>query len=210
MGDQMVCSLCCFQPTPQKKLKIDRFSIGNPTGFRHIAHVGGSVGKSDSALTSLSGSFEECSFPIHLRLMDLPASSEICSSSPFREAYTSSMMYSTARQPTLTNMPPNELDLCYPLERLTTTRVRPLCTNSKPLRFDSCEWISVAQPTWNIRSSYSQDHYSTESVVPSQTTQPLQQVHSGSYSLDLHLPRPPLPFSPFCRSDRISLAYVQS
>ncbi|KAA3673776.1 uncharacterized protein DEA37_0001600 [Paragonimus westermani] len=218
----MVCSLCCFQPTPQvstfvpyscfpqRKTKIDRFSIGNPTDFRHIAHVGGSLGKSDSALTSLSSSFEECSFPVHLRLMDLPASNEICSRSPFRDACTSSMLYSTTGQPTLTNMLSNEMDVCYPLERLTTTRALPLCTDSKPLRYDSCEWISVAQPTWTTRSSYSRDHYSTESVFPLQTTQPLQQVHSGSYSLDPHLSRPSPPFSHFYRSGQIPLAYVQS
>ncbi|KAF8560641.1 hypothetical protein P879_05689 [Paragonimus westermani] len=142
--------------------------------------------------------------------MDLPASSEMCSRSPFREAYTSSVLYSTTGQPSLTNMLSNKLNVCYPLERLTTTRVRPPCTDTKQLRSDSCEWISVAQPTWNTRSSYSRDHCSTESVFPLQTTQPLQQVHSGSYSLDPHLSRPSPPFSPFYRSGQIPLAYVQS
>ncbi|KAA0194160.1 hypothetical protein FBUS_03759 [Fasciolopsis buskii] len=80
----MVCLFCCIPATSQqKKPKIDRYSIGNPTGFRHISHMGAS-GARTSSTSTLSGNLEERNFPVHLKLMDLPISREVYS---MRESY---------------------------------------------------------------------------------------------------------------------------
>lgn len=63
--------LCCIpNVVANKKVKIDRFAIGNPTGFRHIAHMGTtSVSKNGFPLPdACSGP----SLPVHLDLIDLP------------------------------------------------------------------------------------------------------------------------------------------
>ncbi|KER23873.1 hypothetical protein T265_08337 [Opisthorchis viverrini] len=87
----MVCLFCCILPggADQKKVKIDPLSIGPPTGFRHVAHMGSGIQR-ESTMT-LTDEFEEYDFPVHLKLIDLPVSAERKSSSPSGDSYMTSL-----------------------------------------------------------------------------------------------------------------------
>ncbi|TGZ54894.1 hypothetical protein CRM22_010528 [Opisthorchis felineus] len=87
----MVCLFCCILPggADQRKVKIDPLSIGPPTGFRHVAHMGSDIQR-ESTMT-LTDEFEEYDFPVHLKLVDLPVSAERKSSSPSGDSHMTSL-----------------------------------------------------------------------------------------------------------------------
>ncbi|KAK4472674.1 hypothetical protein MN116_003905 [Schistosoma mekongi] len=64
--------LCCIpNAAAAKRVKIDRYSIGNPINFRHIAHMG-STGFSDDNVSNAFGLLDHQSLPVHLKLIDIP------------------------------------------------------------------------------------------------------------------------------------------
>ncbi|CAH8452358.1 unnamed protein product [Schistosoma haematobium] len=64
--------LCCIPNAPAtRRIKIDRYSIGNPINFRHIAHMGSSE-ISDNNVCNSFGLLDQQSLPVHLKLIDLP------------------------------------------------------------------------------------------------------------------------------------------
>ncbi|XP_052786481.1 CDC42 small effector protein 2-like [Mya arenaria] len=83
MAMGMICFNCCITEQPQpRRRRIDRSMIGEPTDFRHTAHVGSSditSRGSSNSLSSLQGqmsskgnSVETSSNAIHLNVIDLP------------------------------------------------------------------------------------------------------------------------------------------
>lgn len=83
----LVCFNCCLteQPQPKGRRRIDRSMIGEPTNFRHTAHVGsGDIGltpnSSSNSLTNIQGQMSskgevyDTASPVavHLNVIDLP------------------------------------------------------------------------------------------------------------------------------------------
>nr|CAH8829336.1 unnamed protein product [Trichobilharzia regenti] len=63
---------CCIPNNIEtRRVKIDRYSIGNPIDFRHVAHMGTSALYEDNVSNAL-GLLDHQSLPVHLKLIDLP------------------------------------------------------------------------------------------------------------------------------------------
>uniref|UniRef100_B3GV01 CRIB domain-containing protein n=1 Tax=Schistosoma japonicum TaxID=6182 RepID=B3GV01_SCHJA len=73
--------LCCIpNAATAKRVKIDRFSIGNPINFRHITHMG-STRFCDDNVSNAFDLIDHQSLPVHLKLVDIPnLSSNNCAS----------------------------------------------------------------------------------------------------------------------------------
>ncbi|CAH8449981.1 unnamed protein product [Heterobilharzia americana] len=63
---------CCIpNVVSTRRVKIDRYSIGNPIDFRHVSHMGSSALYEDDVSSAL-GLLDHQSLPVHLKLIDLP------------------------------------------------------------------------------------------------------------------------------------------
>lgn len=71
IGTLKIKMLCCIPNSPAaRRIKVDRYSIGNPINFRHIAHMGSSENSDNNVCNSFR--LDQQSLPVHLRLIDLP------------------------------------------------------------------------------------------------------------------------------------------
>lgn len=84
----LICFNCCWTEQPQPKRRrprIDRSMIGQPTDFRHTAHIGsGDMSNGSSTLNSVQGQMQtkggyEYVTPvsIHLNTIDLPVRNQL-------------------------------------------------------------------------------------------------------------------------------------
>lgn len=84
----LICFNCCWTEQPQPKRRrprIDRSMIGQPTDFRHTAHIGsGDMSNGTSTLNSVQcqmqtkGGYEYVTpVNIHLNVVDLPVRNQL-------------------------------------------------------------------------------------------------------------------------------------
>lgn len=82
MGDGLFCFTCCIaeQPQPKRRRRLDPSMIGQPTEFRHTAHIGSGEARNSLNLTSVQnqmsskGGYDHvCPVNVKLNVIDLPS-----------------------------------------------------------------------------------------------------------------------------------------
>lgn len=82
MGDGLFCFTCCIAEQPQpRRRRLDPSMIGEPTEFRHTAHIGSGEARNSLNLTTVQnqmsskGGYEHvCPHDVKLNVIDLPQS----------------------------------------------------------------------------------------------------------------------------------------
>ncbi|CAL8082267.1 unnamed protein product [Calicophoron daubneyi] len=219
----MVYLLCCIQESPpQRKVKLDHLSIGNPTGFRHITHLGSSAVEECVDIPP-SGLLGEQHQPVHLRLVDLPVARN--SSEPNKvtdEAYLTSLLQTIGRPPFLifSNLD-NRWHEPAPLLR-AEERFQEHMAPSNRLTSGSAVRESVARrgsvnvPTDNhvdsspdTKTPDTTEKSPTLSVTPKTPPHRPRNAKSTSFDFELPLPPPPPP-PPRVRPGSQAVVYSQN
>ncbi|XP_076082189.1 CDC42 small effector protein 2-like isoform X1 [Mytilus galloprovincialis] len=94
MGDGLFCFTCCIaeQPQPKRRRRLDPSMIGEPTEFRHTAHIGSGEARNSlnadgtrntetislttvqNQMSSKGGYDHTCPHDVKLNVIDLPQS----------------------------------------------------------------------------------------------------------------------------------------
>ncbi|CAH8449347.1 unnamed protein product [Schistosoma turkestanicum] len=174
--------LCCISNAPEtRRIKIDRYSIGNPINFRHVAHMGSSEVSEDSVCNAF-GHLGHQSLPVHLKLIDLPNLS------------------SNNNTPLLSDHEaPPSLCISSTVSPTFTTQSPVLATTS-----NSTKRISLLDPNSVLPESVKTSH-----VVMRHSTH-LGNLKPESPCLDLSLPLPPPPPPPINPISLRSILHVSS
>lgn len=82
MGDGLFCFTCCIaeQPQPKRRRRLDPSMIGQPTEFRHTAHIGSGEARNSINLTAVQnqmsgkGGYDQvCPVNVKLKVVDIPS-----------------------------------------------------------------------------------------------------------------------------------------